>query len=261
VDRWWLGGSSGHPAESRADFRLLCLPYAGGGAAAFREWHRAAPPGVEVYALELPGRGSRLSETPFRRLGPLVRAVADSVEWALDRPYALFGHSMGGLLAFELTRALRRRGAPPPQHLFVSAAAPPGTRPTQPPLHCAPDHEVKERLRTLGGTPPVLLDNDELMDLVLPTLRADFSVLETYEYADEPPLPVPITAFGGLADRVVPPSALVGWRRESSEGARVRLFPGDHFFVNSAVAEVTGAVARVLGPRPGPARAYADSGR
>ncbi|MFD2762817.1 thioesterase II family protein [Micromonospora eburnea] len=253
MDRRWLAGRELSP---EADFRLFCLPYAGGGAAVYRAWQEAAPAGVQVLALEPPGRGTRLREAPFRRVAPLIRSLADALTDALDRPYALFGHSMGGLLAFELARALRRRPVRQPAHVFVSAAASPGTAPTRPLLHCATDDEIRRRLAELGGTPPGLLDNVELMELMLPVLRADFAVLETYEYRSEAPLSVPLTVLGGRADRIVPPKALGGWQRHTSAGSRLCLFPGDHFFLHGATADLMSTVLRDSGATAlaGPAR-------
>lgn len=239
-----------HPVDPDAEIRLFCLPYAGGAAAAYRDWPGLLSGRIQVCPLELPGRGVRMGEPPFRRMAPLVRSLAAGLARFLDRPYALFGHSMGGLVGFEFARTLRERGLPPPVHLFVSATAAPGTRPEQPPLHCASDEEVVERLLVMNGTPRQLLDNKELMGLMLPTLRADFSVLETYEYEPAEPLDSPITVFGGAVDPIVPPAALTGWRRQSSAGYRLRIFPGDHFFLHGAVPDIIGAIAQALRRRP-----------
>jgi medium-chain acyl-[acyl-carrier-protein] hydrolase len=239
----WFG--RGTPDQGSA-VRLFCLPYAGGSAAAYRDWHALAPDGVQVCPLELPGRGGRIAEPPFIRLRPLADVIADVLTPHLNRPYALFGHSMGGLLAFELTRTLRRRELPLPVHLFVSASAAPGSPRTRPAIHAAPDADVFSELVLLGGTPREILDDEELMELTLPIIRADFTAVETYEHRREPPLPVPLTVFGGTDDPLVPVRSLDGWREQTSAGARLRLLPGDHFFVHSAAAEVTAAVAAAL---------------
>jgi len=244
VDRSGSGDRSVDGGSPR--FRLFCLPYAGGSASVYHRWPNLFPGDIEVRAVELPGRGHRMAEPPFLRMAPLVRALATSLEPLLDRPYAIFGHSMGGLIGFELVRALRARGKPMPAHLFVSAIAPPGTQPDLRPLSQAPDSEVLDELRRLNGTPRELLDNEELMALMLPVVRADFSVLEAYEYSPAAPLPVPITAFGGTADRVVAASALGGWRRQSAVSSRLHIFTGDHFFVNSAVTEVVQEITSTL---------------
>lgn len=239
----WFGRNE---PEQRAAVRLFCLPYAGGSAAAYRDWHALAPGRIQICPLELPGRGGRFGEPPVVRMRPLADALADALEPYLDGPFAVFGHSMGGLLAFELTRALRRRGLPLPAHLFVSATTAPGTPRTRPPIHQATDAEVVAELRLLGGTPREVLEDDELMALTLPTMRADFSVLETYEYRPEPPLPVPLTVFGGTDDPLVPLRDLDGWREHSAAGARLRVLSGGHFYVHAAAAEVVGLVAATL---------------
>ncbi|MET7641797.1 alpha/beta fold hydrolase [Streptomyces sp. NPDC005438] len=226
--------------------RLFCLPYAGGSAAAYREWNDLTPPLLHVHPLELPGRGARWGDPPVNGLPRLVDMVADGLSEHLDRPYALFGHSMGGLLAFELCRTLRARGLPPPEHLFVSGAAAPELPRTRLPVHTAPHTDVLDELRFLGGTPPEILHDPELMELLLPTLRADFSVLETYRYRSLPPLDVPLTVFGGDADPVVPYDRLHRWQRHTCADARLLVLPGDHFFLHSATVEVLAAIADTL---------------
>lgn len=245
MDRRWLAGRELSP---RAELRLFCLPYAGGGAAAYRRWQSVAPDRCQVLALELPGRGIRLREAPYLRLAPLIRALTEALVRAdaLDRPYALFGHSMGGLLAFELARALRRHPVRQPTHLFVSAAPAPDLPLARPPLHHAVEEELLARLGDLNGTPRELLDNEELMSVLLPVLRADFSVVETYRYRPEPPLGSPLTVFGGRADPIVPLTALPGWRRQTTAGSRLRLFPGDHFYLHSVTTELMAEIVRDL---------------
>jgi surfactin synthase thioesterase subunit len=236
----WFG--RGEP-EQAAAVRLFCLPYAGGSASAYRGWPALAPARLEVCPLELPGRGGRIGEPPLTRLRPLADALAGALAPYAHQPYAVFGHSMGGLLAFEVTRTLRRRGLPLPLHLFVSAAAAPDVPRTRPPVHWAPDADVLQELRVLGGTPKELLDDEELMELMLPTVRADFSILETYEYRPERPLPVPLTVFGGTDDPLVPVRDLDGWRDQSSAGARLCLVSGGHFYLHPAAAELMTVMA------------------
>nr|BFE74686.1 alpha/beta fold hydrolase [Actinoplanes digitatis] len=238
----WFWARQERPA---AVTRLVCLPYAGGIASAYRTWESLVPRHMEVCPVELPGHGARMSEEPFHRLQPLVHALADALEPLLDRPCALFGHSMGGLVAFELARLLRRRGWPAPCHLFISATPAPLRRRDPVGGHDASDAGLKARLRTLNGTPHEVLENDELMALALPVLRADFAVLETYEYQEEPPLKVPITVFGGIDDRTVRPQELEGWRAQSTS-SRVRLLPGDHFFIHDLAPELMGLVVEHL---------------
>lgn len=248
----WLPGGQPNPL---AEFRLFCVPHLGGSAVLFRRWQEHAAGAMQVCPVELPGRGRRLVEPPFTRMGALVTALADALDPHIDRPFALFGHSLGALIAFELARTLRDSGRPLPAHLFLAGMAAPGTAPVRPLVHDAPDGEVLEELRALGGTPPELLANAELMELMLPTLRADFAVLETYRCLDAPALDVPITAFGGTADIVAPTAVLRAWSRHTTKGARVRIFTGDHFFP----AAEAGALVREIG-RDLPAPAAGQAG-
>lgn len=232
--------------QDDAGVRLFCLPYAGGSASAYRTWRELVPEQVHVHPLELPGRGARWGETPVNRLPLMAEMLADALAGHLDRPYALFGHSMGGLIAFELARTLRGRGLPQPVHLFVSGSDAPDLPRTRQPVHAAPDADVLEELRFLGGTPPELLNDAGLMELILPALRADFSLLETYQYHAQPPLTVPLTVFGGDADPLVASERLHRWLRQTSAASQLVVLPGEHFFVHSAVADVIAAIADAL---------------
>jgi surfactin synthase thioesterase subunit len=231
--------------------KLFCFPFAGGSASAYRRWRWLAPPDLRVCAVEYPGRGALVAREPFVRLPPLVRDLADRLEPQLDRPYALFGHSMGGLVAFELVRALRERGARPPCHLFVSATAAPGTPPGRPSLVGAGDREVLAELRDLGGTPRELLDDGELMAMAVRALRADYSALGTYEFRPAAPLDVPITVLGGRYDEIVPPGRLRGWQAHSAAGYRLKLLPAGHFYVDTAAEEILATVAEAAGALAG----------
>jgi medium-chain acyl-[acyl-carrier-protein] hydrolase len=219
--------------EAWAGLRLICLPYAGGSAAVFRPWAEALAPLAEVCAAQLPGRGSRLSEPPLTELSDIVEALAEALRPCWQRPFAFFGHSMGALIAFELARRLRSEGAPQPQHLFVSGRRAPQTPGAEPSTYGLPDPEFIEHLRGLGGTPAELLANPELMQLMLPVLRADFAVCQTYAYRDEPPLQCPVSVFGGLADSAER-EKLEGWRAQTRVAFSLHMLPGDHFFLNSS---------------------------
>jgi medium-chain acyl-[acyl-carrier-protein] hydrolase len=251
VNRKWLISQKPSPY---AEVRLFCFPYAGGSAAVYGRWPSLASRRIHVSGVELPGRGIRLQEEAFHSLPPLIRSLADRLVPLLEGPFAFFGHSMGGLVAFELARALRERGAPQPRHLFISAAAAPGTPPSRRSLHASSDAEVLEELRDLGGTPQALLDDKELMAMALPTLRADYSVLGTYEYRESTPLDVPITVFGGRSDEIAPPADLRGWQAHTAAGCRVKIFPGDHFFLHSTAGEILRTVADTVGSSPEPSR-------
>lgn len=226
--------------------RLLCLPYAGGAASAYRAWPDAFGAEVEVCALQPPGREMRLRERPFDRVEPLVAAAVDALEAELDRPYAVFGHSMGALVGFELIRELRRRGRPLPLAFAASGRNAPHLPPRDRLMHTLPDDEFIAKLRRFEGTPEEVLDNRELMELFLPLLRADFAVNEAYAPRDEPPLGLPLLAMGGVADEEVSEEGLEAWGRYTTGPFSVRFFPGGHFFLNTLPGPVTRAVREMV---------------
>ncbi|MBN3911309.1 MAG: thioesterase [Nostoc sp. NMS1] len=217
----------------QANLRLFCFPYAGGSAAIFRTWPNNLPSNVEVCAVEYPGRGRQIKSSPLTRLEPLVEAIAPVLMPYLDKPFAFFGHSMGGLVSFELTRLLRSQYNLAPFHLFFSARRAPQLPPIKPPLHILSDHDLQDELRSLNGTPKAVLESEELMQIFLPILRADFAVLETYIYTPKQPLESPITIFGGLQDQDVSHEALQAWREQTIAAFSLHEFNGDHFFIHS----------------------------
>lgn len=218
--------------------RLICVPYAGGGASVFREWARHLPESVEVLAMQLPGREARLKETLFTRLPPLVQELAEALRPSLDRPFALFGHSVGALIAFEVARRLRRQYGLHPVHLWVAACPAPQTPDADAPIHALPEPDFRERVRRFNGTPAAVLEHQELMAIMSPVLRADFALRETYRYVADRPLECPLTALGGAQDREVPEAALSAWQEQTSRGFRLRMLPGNHFFLQSARNEL-----------------------
>lgn len=217
-----------------ARLRLICLPWAGGGASGYRDWAPHLPEDVEVVAVQLPGRESRLAEPSVSAMEPLVARLAAGVLGHLDRPFALFGHSMGALIAFELAHRLRSMGREP-VHLFVSGSrAPhlPSRRARD--RHTLPDQEFLSTVRELGGLPPEVLASRDLLDLVLPALRGDFALVETYTWRAGPVLHSPLSAFGGVEDGDVDRDDLEAWSRHTTGPSRIHLLPGGHFFVHSA---------------------------
>lgn len=229
-----------------ARLRLFCFPYAGGGASIFAPWARDLPPAVEVAAVQFPGREIRLSEKPYSDLLALVEVLAEALTPHFDKPFAFFGHSNGGLVAYELARRLRRQGRPGPVHLYSGGRPAPQVVIDEPPVHALPHDEFLATLRRFAGTPEEVLQNPELMELIEPTLRADFSLGETYRYAPEPLLTIPITAYGGMRDGEVPPWQVEAWREQAGGPFNLKMFPGDHFFINSDRAEVLRELTREL---------------
>ncbi len=221
-------------ANPQARLRLFCFPYAGTGTSIFRTWSEGLPDDVDVCPVEFPGRGTRIMEAPFARLAPLVQALAQGLAPLLDKPFAFFGHSLGALVAFELARQLRRQLGIGPMHLFVSAARAPQTPARDRPMHALPEAELLDKLGRLNGVPEKVLEDKDVMRIMLPILRADLAVYETYLYSAEPPLACPISGFGGLQDHRVDRPDLEAWREQTSASFSLKMFPGDHFYLNAA---------------------------
>jgi surfactin synthase thioesterase subunit len=227
----WLTCYKPNPA---ARVRLFCFPYAGGSAAIFRNWHKHLPPYIEVCPVQLPGRGSHMMGSPFSSLTPLIEPLARALRPYLDKPFALFGHSMGAVISFELARYLRKRFLPQPLHLFASGRTAPQIPEEGPFDYDLPEPEFIQKLRDLNGTPREVFEHPELMELMIPLLRADFALIQTYVYSPEAPLNIPLTVFGGTEDLEVSQEHLEAWREQTSSSFTLRMLPGDHFFVLNA---------------------------
>lgn len=236
---WFIRFTRGDEAR----IRLFCFSYAGGGASMFRGWSDGLPPRVDVWGAQLPGRENRVVEQPLRRIGPLVDALYDAITEHLDLPYAFYGHSMGALVAFELAQRLRNAGAPEPALLFLAAFRAPQLPNPNIRIYHLPDEVLKTVLRT-EGTPQHVLDNEELMRALLPTLRADIELCDTYEYRAQPPLGMPISVFGGHQDVRVSRSDLEPWRAQAGGPFRLAMIPGSHFFLHSAQDLLLGEIGR-----------------
>lgn len=214
-----------------AKARLFCLPYAGSGASIYRGWPEALAPTIEVWPVHLPGRERRLSEPALGSIHAIATQAASGLAPLLDRPYALFGHSMGALISFELTRVLRRGGYALPRALLVSGYGGPHCEQRRPPIYDLPDQEFKAALLALNGTARDVMANAELMDLLLPLMRTDFQAVETYHVTEEPPFDIPIRVYSGRDDAETPLEQLTEWGRQTAAGSRVTLFDGDHFYL------------------------------
>ncbi len=234
------------PATAQTQIRIFCFHFAGGSASAFRTWVNAFPTSIQVYPIQLPGRENRIKELPFTQLSDVVQEAEQALRPFLMPPYAFFGHSMGTLISFELARFLRRAGKPLPIHIFVAAHRAPHLPDPLPPAFQLPSAAFIERLRSLGGTPEAVLENAELLTMLLPILRADFEVCDTYRFQDEKMLTCPISAFGGLYDRQVRYSDLEAWRLHTSSSFQLRLYPGNHFFLPHNQKQVVQALINDL---------------
>jgi medium-chain acyl-[acyl-carrier-protein] hydrolase len=227
-----------------ARLRLFCFPFAGGSASALHRWASLGP-SVEVVAVQYPGREARFHEPPFKRIPALVDSLGPVMLPLLDRPFAFFGYSLGSLVSLMLAYWLRRSGAPAPRGMMVAAGTPPRL--------CLPratftlsDEALIDELRRYGAAPPQVLAHRELMELMLPMVRADFEMVDTFVHPDEAPLAVPMAVWGGEEDSRPSPDTLAAWREHTTQDFSLELLPGGHFFIHSAAQQLREAVERTL---------------
>lgn len=213
--------------------RIFAFPYSGSGASLFFQWAKdlAADP-IDLLAVQLPGRETRIRERPLSNLAVVVEQLIPAITPCLDKPFVFFGHSLGALLAFELSRALHERQLPLPQRLFVSAFRAPELPNPNRELHQLPDAGIVEGLRNYAATPEEVLANKQLMAMYLPLLRGDFSLHETYQYQPTPPLPCPITALAGTDDHIAKPDTLLNWQQQTRADFQYIQYQGGHFFLD-----------------------------
>lgn len=211
--------------------RLFLFPYAGGGPAVFGKWLTEFDAHIETLIVHYPGRGSRHNEPPIHQIEPLVEKLAETIRPYLDKRFAFFGHSFGGLVAFELAKQIQ------PQALFISGCGAPHIPNPHPPIHHLPNAEFIKSLQELNGVPEEIANNSELMELLLPMLRADFEAFETYQ-PNAHQLNCPIIALCGLDDPRVSREQVEGWGKDTTADFRGHYFSGTHFFIHDNKADV-----------------------
>jgi len=225
----------------RPRLRLFCLPFAGAGASAYRDWGRHLPEDVELCAVQLPGRENRINERVPGHIGELVPPLLAALRPRLDIPFALFGHSLGAAIAYEVARGLIAIGRPP-RVLGVSGRRAPHAPLDRPPLHRLSDSDLKREIAQMGGTPPEVLSHEELMDFLLPTLRADLRLSETYHRDADTRVACPMLAFAGTDDPEAPPKTVEAWGAVSGGTFTHTILDGDHFFVKNHTRRILDAI-------------------
>jgi medium-chain acyl-[acyl-carrier-protein] hydrolase len=231
IDRW----TSCSKPNSHSSIRLFCFPYAGAGSSLFNVWSNFLLPEIELYLVNLPGRDARIREAPCQQLHSLIKPLTQGLLPHLDKPFVFFGHSMGSLISFEVVRELRRQRCAQPQHLFLSGRQAPPIPDCHPNLHHLPEEEFLTTTQKLyGSLPDIILQDRELVSLFLSMMRADITMIETYEYEQEAPLDCPITIYGGLEDPSVNEKDLAAWQDQTTADFKLRMFPGEHFFIQTA---------------------------
>lgn len=232
--------------EPNGRLRLFFFPHAGGGAASFFQWSRKLPEEVTSYAVQLPGRETRLRDTLHRQVDTVVDALVQALPPFLERPFVFWGHSMGALLSYEVAQRLRGQGLPLPQRLIVSGLNAPHVPYADPHIHHLPEDEFVAALEGLNGTSPTVLQNAELRSLVLPMIRADFQMVETYVYREATPLTCPITVLDAIDDEKTDEAGLQEWQKQSTELLELFTFPGNHFFLYELPPTLVNTVGNLL---------------
>ena len=222
-----------HKPNLKARLRLFCFPYGGGGAGTFRTWQDGLPSAIEVCPVQICGREGRLGEAPYTRLVPLVEAIAEGLSGMLAKPFAFFGHSMGAMLAFELSRRLGKEQLTRPVHLFVSGRRAPQLPDPLPTIHHLDPDEFIAVLRQRNILRKEVLESAALIDYVTPILKADYEIVETYSYRPGDPFDFPITVFGGTEDPDSNESDLAAWKEQTNSSFALNMLIGDHFFIDS----------------------------
>lgn len=224
---------------------LVCFPHAGGAATAYVPFARALAGDADVLALQYPGRQERLSERCIDDVDELVAAIVPELDGWLDEPFALFGHSMGAIVAFEVARVLERDRGVVPSGLFASGRRAPSTVRDER-VHQGGDPSLLREIRRLGGTPASLLDDEDVQQIMLPALRGDYKAIETYTWRPGPPLSCPIWALVGDADPLTTSPEAAAWASHTSAGFALHTLPGQHFYLATQLAAAAALVARHL---------------
>lgn len=250
-NKWFLSSAP----KCEMEVRLFCLPYAGRGASIYKEWQKLVPSWIDVCPIRLPGRETRIREPLIRDMKVMVDNLARAILPFLHDPYVLFGHSMGALITYELANRICELRYPKPVCLFISGRAAPSvahdslSRPAQ---NLSDSEFIEEIANNIHSTVLQLVSEPELMSVMLPILRADFELIQSYSYVTRPPLETPIIVFSGTSDSSVPPEDLKPWANCTSSHFSIEMLEGDHFFVHKS-DQVVGKILKALN-RVGPPR-------
>lgn len=241
-----MAAADGGTQANQRKLRLFCFPYGGAGGSIYQSWFPLVPPDIEICPVQFPGRETRYREPLLTRIEALVEELAQGFQTPPEGPFAFFGHSIGALVAFELARELRRMRAPGPFLLALSGYPAPHLARERPKVSHLPKQELFEALLADFDVSDEVRAYPELLDLVLPALRADFEAVEAYVYRQEPPLDSPIVVFGGSEDREARAAQLREWAEHSRSFFRMHLFQGGHFFLNTSREVVVATLVAAL---------------
>ena len=246
VDSPWILNPVNSPKKPR--LRLFCFSHAGGSPANYMSWQKKLAPSIEVLAIQLPGRGARFNEKNVVHFTSLMNLLAPVIKQYNDLPFVFFGHSLGAMIAFELCHHLVKCNQQIPKHLFVSGANPPSQQPNRPCFESMSDKELIELLENYEGTPSEVLEEPMLMELLLPAIRADFMLLNSYQYSMRSKLPFPLTLLTGTRDSNLSSDILLAWQKETMNIFQHEPFDGGHFYINSQEMTLLKTLSRYLTP-------------
>lgn len=245
MNKWFIN----HNKVAVAKLRLFCFHHSGGTASCFKDWREFLPSEVELIAVQFPGRDARNSEPLITDMNAAVKQITDAFnkyQMIYELPFVFFGHSLGSLIAFEIANELRKRNLKAPQYLIVSGRTAPQTQPKEEVLHDLTDDLFVKGLTKYQGMPTEILQNKELLEVLLPRLRADFTLSETYQYKEKPPLECPILAIGGKDDSTVNYNELVTWKKQTLKKCTVNVFSGGHFFLSTSKKDVLSVIYPII---------------
>lgn len=231
--------------SQHTDLRIFAFPYAGGGASSLRRLSQQMPASIDLCPVQLPGREGRIAEAPVTELANLGEMLVAGLGEYLHLPYALLGYSMGAIVALEFAASISKHKLSPPKHFLACARGGPSVRPQWSGAEIPSDQELIARLRELGGTTAEVINNSELLEIILPILRADYALNASYTLRDFR-LECPVTVIGGLDDLAVSPDCLRNWSVVSTMPCRERMLPGGHFFIQERPVEFAAVIANAV---------------
>ena len=242
IHRRWIVA----PPAADAEVRLFCFPPAGAGAATYRLWSAELSPEIDVFRIQPPGRESRFRESRCTDIETYLEELMPELLPLLDQPFAFFGHSMGSLIAFRLTQRLQHEYSLIPMHLIISSFHPPQAIPNEHIRNLPQEAFIRELRDRYDGIPDQILEEPDLLELMLPIIRDDLAIVESYSYQCQPSLLCPISAFGGFTDKWVNESQLYRWCECTTAEFGVSMFPGNHYYLDPALSDLISAIRRAL---------------
>lgn len=232
--------------------RLFALPFAGSGASLYRSWTKMIPAEIDFIPIQLPGREIRIRDPLIDNLDELTSQLVPAIAPLLDKPYAIFGYSMGALVAFETARVLEKNGHPKPKTVFAASRQAPSLPPQAPPFFDLPDDEFWAQVKKLNGSPDEVFEKPELLELIGPVLRNDLRLCDSYSHDDDTLLSCPIRAYGSEHDLLTPLDALQAWEHHTENSFTTKVFPGDHFFIHHQTEALVADISQTLLSPSGP---------